>query len=398
MLLKRDIEKTLKRYNDFPVIAVLGPRQSGKTTLVKKYFRNHAFISFEDPAIREFATTDPRGFLREYQNDYGIILDEFQYVPQILSYIQLEVDEKNRPSYFVLTGSQNFLMNQAITQSLAGRVGILTLLPFSIHELSSNNLLSEDVFEYIIKGSYPRVYTSHLASEDLYTSYIHTYVERDVRLLINVGDLKTFQKFLTLCAGRIGQLLNLTDIAISCGISSPTAAKWLSVLEASYIVFLLPPYFKNFNKRVVKTPKMYFYDTGLICNLLNMNSISAVSSSIFRGPLFENLIISDFYKQFYNKGIRPSIYFWRDTNDRIEVDCLIHKAEELIPIEMKASETISSGFFSAMLKWNEISGVSIDNNYVTYAGNLNQKRSHGHIISWRSAGNLVDKIFLSDSQ
>lgn len=284
-------------------------------------------------------------------------------------------------------------MNQAITQSLAGRVGILTLLPFSIHEFTHNNIKLDNVFNYIIKGSYPRIYTSNLYSQDLYASYIHTYIERDVRLLINVGDLKTFQKFLTLCAGRIGQLLNLTDIAVNCGISTPTASKWLSVLEASYIVFLLPPYFNNFNKRVVKTPKMYFYDTGIACNLLNINSTNALSPSLFRGPLFENLIVSDLYKQFYNKGFRPPMYFWRDSNDRIEVDCLIDKADLLIPIEIKASETISSSFFSAMLKWNEISGISSENNYVIYAGESHQKRTHGQIISWMLAGNLVNKLF-----
>lgn len=392
MFLKRDIEKTLKRYAEFPVVAILGPRQSGKTTLAKNHFKKHVFLSFEDPSTREFAITDPRGFLKEYENKHGLILDEFQYVPQILSYIQLEVDAQNRPGYFVITGSQNFVMNQAITQSLAGRVGILTLLPFSLHELKKNHIAPKRVHDLIVQGSYPRVYTENIATHDLYASYIHTYVERDVRQLINVGDLRTFQRFLLLCAGRVGQLLNISDLAENCGISNSTATKWLSVLEASYIVFLLPPYFKNFNKRVIKTPKLFFYDTGIACNLLGINTSRILSASPFRGPLFENFITSDLSKQFFNTGSRPPLYFWRDHNGRIEVDCLIDKDGQLIPIEIKSSETMASSFFDGLKQWNEISQTSAENNYVIYGGDFNQKRSHGNIISWHAADNLVNQI------
>ncbi|MCX5921905.1 MAG: ATP-binding protein [Candidatus Dependentiae bacterium] len=396
MFLKRDIEVTLKRYLNFPVVAILGPRQSGKTTLVKEYFKNHAYFSFEDPAIREFAASDPRGFLAENENEHGIILDEFQYVPEILSYIQLEVDLKTRPSYFIITGSQNFLMNQAITQSLAGRVGILTLLPFSIHELSRNKIIQKRALELIVQGSYPRAYTTALDINDLYASYIHTYVERDVRQLINVGDLLTFQKFLMLCAGRIGQLLNLSEVASQCGITAPTATKWLSVLQASYILFLLPPHFNNFNKRMVKTPKLFFYDTGVACNLLGITSTKTLSLSPFRGPLFENLIVSDLSKQFYNRGMWPSLYFWRDQNDRLEVDCIIDKGTQLIPVEIKSSETISSNFFGPMQKWNELSQTAVENNYVVYAGQMSQKRTNGRILSWDGVGNLIDKLYSGD--
>jgi predicted AAA+ superfamily ATPase len=392
MFLKRDIEKSLKRYARFPVVALLGPRQSGKTTLVREYFKKHSFCSFEDPVLREYATTDPRGFLKEYENEHGIILDEFQYVPQILSYIQLEVDSKKRPGYFVITGSQNFLMNQAITQSLAGRVGILTLLPFSIHELKKNKILPKRAQDLIIQGSYPRAYTEKIDSNDLYASYIHTYVERDVRQLINVENLNTFQKFVMLCAGRIGQLLNLSDIAVNCGISTPTATKWLSVLEASYIVFLLQPHFNNFNKRIVKTPKLFFYDTGLACNLLGIDSTKTLSASPFRGPLFENLVISDLAKQFFNNGKWPSLYFWRDQNDRIEIDCIIDKGTQLIPIEVKASETLSPHFFDSILEWNAISKTSPKNNYVIYAGDTSQKRSFGSTLTWEAIDNFVNEL------
>lgn len=392
MFLHRDMEATLERYAQFPVVAVLGPRQSGKTTLVKKHFKNHTFLSFEDPATREFAASDPHGFLKEYENEHGIILDEFQYIPQILSYIQLAADTKKRPGYFVITGSQNFLMNQAITQSLAGRVGILTLLPFSMHELTNNHLLPSRPQELIVNGSYPRVYTEKIDTNDLYASYIHTYVERDVRQLLNVGDLRTFQRFLTLCAGRIGQLLNISDLAENCGISAPTATKWLSVLEASYIIFLLSPHFKNFNKRVIKTPKLFFYDTGVACSLLGITSTKILSASPFRGPLFESLIVSDLNKQFFNKGNKPSLYFWRDHNGRVEVDCVIDKGPQLIPIEIKSSETIASDFFDGLKQWNELSQTSSESNYVIYGGDSNQKRMHGTIISWNSAGDLLTHL------
>lgn len=394
MFYNREIQESLERKSTFPVIAILGPRQSGKTTLVKNHFSKHAFFSLEDLSIREFITSDPKGFLKEHENEFGIILDEFQYAPQILSYIQLEVDEKNRPGYFVLTGSQNFLMNQAITQSLAGRVGILALLPFSLKELKDNKLLHENVLQAIINGGYPRIYSGGVSSpSDLYPDYIQTYVERDVRQLINVGDLRTFQKFLALCAGRIGQLLNLSDIATNCGISVPTAQKWISILEASYILFLLQPHFNNFNKRLVKTPKLYFYDTGVASNLLGITSDKILSLSPFRGPLFENMIIADIGKQFFNRGMRSPLYFWRDQNDRLEVDCIIDVEAKLFPVEIKSSQTPSIGYFNTLEKWNEIAQTSASDNYVVYAGDTNQERKKGTMIGWRRAADLVELIY-----
>ncbi|HLB40241.1 MAG TPA: ATP-binding protein, partial [Candidatus Babeliales bacterium] len=346
------------------------------------------FLSFEDPNLREFALTDPQGFLRMHANPYGLILDEFQYVPAIMSYLQLAVDSQSRPGYFVLTGSQNFLMNQAITQSLAGRVGILTLLPYSLHELRQHQLLPATANDLILQGQYPRLYTENLVPQQLYSSYIHTYLERDVRQLLNIGDLNLFQLFLRLCAGRIGQLLNLSDIAVSCGISVPTATKWLSVLEASYICFRLMPYFKNFNKRIVHRPKLYFYDTGIAANLLGINQLADLPTSTFLGALFENLLIADFLKQFQNLGWRPSLYFWRDKNGHAEVDALIEVAsQQLFPVEMKASETIASNnFFHSLELWNKISGTLPEHNYVVYAGMENQARSRGKIVSWRASG------------
>src|SRR3989339_99253 len=252
----RLMENTLQKFANFPVIAILGPRQSGKTTLAQKAYPDHAFVSLENPILREFATKEPAQFLESYANKNGLVIDEFQYVPQILSYIQLDVDAKKRKNYFVLTGSQNFLVNQAITQSLAGRVGILTLQPLSLAELAQNNLLSDDPAEVVFKGFYPRLFNEGFAPERLYPSYIQTYIERDVRQIINIGDLGAFQKFLQLCAARIGNLLNLSDLAVVCGISVATARRWISLLEGSYIIFLFEPHFNNFSKRLTKMPKL----------------------------------------------------------------------------------------------------------------------------------------------
>ncbi len=388
---KRDISGQLKEFSKFPVVGILGPRQSGKTTLAKHYFKNHTFVNLEDLELRAFAKEDPKKFLSNYENKNGLIIDEFQYVPSLLSYIQIEVDEKRRPGYFVLTGSQNFLMNQAITQSLAGRIGILTLLPLSINEMEKNKLLS-DVDSTIVQGSYPRLYLESIIPSSFYPSYIQTYIERDVRQITNVTDLLVFQKFMKLCAARTGQLLNLSEIAMQCGISNKVATNWISVLTSSYIVFLLRPHFTNFNKRIVKAPKLYFYDTGLASSLLELRSEKDIAFSQFRGHLFENLIISDFYKQYFNIAIEPPLYFWRDQNDRVEVDCIISTHNQLIPVEIKSGHTATSDFFEPLKNWSKISGVDPSLGYIVYAGDLSQDRAYGKLISWKKAGNLIQKI------
>jgi uncharacterized protein len=389
MFLKRTIEKKLIAFSKFPVVALLGPRQSGKTTLARKHFNNHKYLSLEDPTILEFALSDPKGFLKAYENDYGIIVDEFQHAPQLLSYIQITVDEYKRPGYFVLTGSQNFLMNAAITQSLAGRVGILTLLPFSINELKQNNMLKDNVYKIIIDGFYPRLYAESFEPADFYPSYIHTYAERDVRQLVNVGNINTFQKFMMLCAGRVGQLLNIADLASSCDISVHTVNQWLSILENSYIIFLLQPHHVNFNKRLIKTPKIFFYDTGVACSLLGIKTTDTFAASPFRGHIFENLIISDLCKQFYNQGERPPLYFWRDHNGRIEIDCLIDQGLKLTPIEIKSSQTASNNFFDGIEAWNKLSENDAYNSYVIYGGDESVKRTKGKLVSWHDSGDLV---------
>lgn len=394
MSYRRSISKTLSRVEKFPVVAVVGPRQSGKTTITRMHFKNHAFVSFEDPFTRELALNDPRRFLEQHENKHGIILDEFQYVPQILSYIQLEVDEKRRPGYFVLTGSHNFLMNQAITQSLAGRVGIVTLLPLSLQELTESGLITSatDIDTAMFRGCYARPYFETLDYIDFYSGYVFTYVERDVRQIINVEDLGAFQKFLRLCAGRIGQLLDLTDLATNCGVSVPTAQRWITLLEASYIIFLLQPHFTNFNKRLTKTPKLFFYDTGLACHLLGINSPNTLSLNPLRGNIFESFMISDFKKQFFNNGRVAPLYFWRDKNGRLEVDCIVDLGNKLVPIEIKSSHTPSLGFFSTLIRWDAMAETQPEDNYVVYAGKENRSVSKGHLVGWRSTGNLMDEL------
>lgn len=394
---KRTLSATLKRYMNFPAIALLGPRQSGKTTLVRELFSQHAYISFENPLTREFARTDPLQFLKTYENDHGVIIDEFQHVPEILSYLQLDIDTKKRKGYFILTGSQNFLMNQAITQSLAGRVGILTLLPLSLAEFVDNKLVPDTVEDLVFNGCYPRLHDESFTPDQLYPAYIYTYVERDVRQLINVVDLSLFQKFLQLCAARIGNLLNASELAGVCNISVTTVHRWLSVLQASYIIFLLEPHFQNFNKRITKMPKLYFYDTGLACSLLRIPSSRDLPLNPYWGNLFENFIIADLAKQYFNAGSRPPLYFWRDANGRLEVDCIVDDGSTLFPIEIKANSDVSVDFFKGIKQWCSLTQdlpIKIDSthSFLVYAGEQIQVRSAGTAIPWKESGFLVNRI------
>lgn len=377
----------IKMASFFPVVAILGPRQAGKTTLAREAFKNYHYVNLENTDIRSYATLDPRGFLFEYLNDYGLIIDEFQHVPALLSYIQTIVDEQKKPGQFILTGSQNFLMNQAITQSLAGRISIHTLLPLSIAELSGAHLLPQTIEEFMYKGSYPSLYTTEVPADRWYRGYIHTYLERDVRQLRQVENLDLFQTFIQLCAGRIGQIVNFTSLANDCGISDNTARQWLSLLEASYIVYLLKPHYKNFSKRIVKNPKLFFYDTGLVCSLLKVTP-EILPMHPFKGNLFESLIISELTKMSYNQGKDPSLYFWRDHTGH-EIDCIIDKGQQLIPLEIKAAKTISPSFFDGLKFWNELAQVDPQNGMIIYAGDEDQKWSIGRVVSWKSLAKIL---------
>jgi hypothetical protein len=318
-----------------------------------------------------------------FQNDKGVILDEIQKVPRLLSYIQLEVDQNHSLGRFVITGSQNILLNQHVSQSLAGRVAILTLLPLSIKELRDASVLPHTYPEALFKGCYPRVYNNALDPVVFSESYIRTYVERDVRDIQNVTSLLDFQKFMRLLAARIGQLLDLSDLAKDSGLSINTVKSWISILEASYVIFLLQPHFVNFNKRLVKMPKIYFYDTALACHLLRITNPDSVYDHYLRGGLFESFIISNFLKDRYNQGLPPNVYFWRDKTGH-EVDCVLEEGGKLFPIEIKSSSTISSDFFNGLLKWCLIADVNPETCQVIYGGNETQKRQQGTIISWKS--------------
>lgn len=366
-----------------PVIAVLGPRQSGKTTLTQMVFKNHKYISLEDITHRTFANSDPKGFLEAHENDHGIILDEIQVVPELLSAIQVYVDRRDHPGYIVITGSQNFLINQAVSQTLAGRVAIFTLLPLTINELQKASLLPKTPEELMFNGSYPRIYDKKLLPKNWYPDYIRTYVERDIRDIKQVVDLSAFQRFIRLCAGRVGQLLNMSSLSNDCGISVNTVKSWISLLEATYILFLLRPYHKNFSKRIIKSPKLYFYDTGLVCSLLGIYSAKELKTNYLRGNIFESFAISELLKIFYNQRKIPNIYFWRDRTGN-EIDCLIERAGKLTPIEIKSSKTISPDFFTGLKYFNDIANLDNNRSYLIYTGEENQKRTNGNVINWKS--------------
>ena len=374
--------KLLELKDQFPVIAILGPRQSGKTTLARTLFSDYRYVNLEDFEEQEFAQKDPKGFLIRFRNEKGVILDEIQKAPKILSYIQLEVDENDQLGRFILTGSQNILLNQHVSQTLAGRVGLTTLLPLSIEELRQANRLPESAIDAVFRGFYPRGYHHHIDPVVFADSYIRTYLERDVRDIKQITSLSDFQKFFRLCAARIGQLLNLSDLAVATGVSLATVKSWLSILEASYVIFLLQPYYENFNKRIVKMPKLYFYDTSLACNLLRLTSEDNVYEHYLRGGLFESMILSDLMKQRFHRGLPPNLYFWRDKTG-LEVDGILEIDGKIQAVEVKSTATIQSSLFENLEKWSTLAEVSQEEGVVIYAGNEEQKRKNGHIRSWK---------------
>ncbi len=381
MITRTISNKLLELSTQYPVVAINGPRQSGKTTLVRHVFPDMKYMSLEDPDTREFAITDPRGFLSTCSD--GAILDEVQRSPDLFSYIQTIVDEKKEEGLFILTGSFNFGLMEGITQSLAGRTGLLTLLPFSCHELETTSMAPSSLEALLYKGYYPRIYDKNLPPSEWYANYLTTYLERDVRVLKKIPDLDQFQKFIKMCAGRCGQLLNLSSLGNDCGITHNTAKAWLSVLRASYVIFTLQPHHKNFNKRLVKSPKLYFNDTGLLCYLLGISKAEDLKTHSLRGSIFESWVISELLKGRYNRGLKENLYFWRD-NTGNEVDCIIEQGNSLIPLEIKSGETISKDFFKGLRYWSKISGTSPSEAYLIYGGDLSQKRSDGVVEGWKS--------------
>ena len=385
-MIKRQLQsKLISLSRQFPVISVIGPRQSGKTTLVKLTFPKYQYISFEDIDTRRRALTDMRGFLEQYSA--GVILDEVQRVPELFSYLQTHVDASGKKGRFILTGSHNYLLQEKVSQSLAGRVVMLKLLPFSMQELQAAGKLPADVNKVLFKGLYPRLYGSRVNPVDWYPSYIETYMQRDVREIKNIPNLNYFQKFLQLLAGRHGQQLNLTALGSEVGVVHNTIASWISILEASYIIFLLKPHFNNFNKRVTKTPKIYFYDSGLVCSLLGIEKAEQLNTHHIKGALFEGLVISELVKARYNLGLPNNCYYWRDKSGN-EIDCIIDKAGSLTPVEIKSGKTINSDYFSNIKYWKTIS-ENQNKGYVVYGGNDKQKLQDNIIISWQDSFRLI---------
>jgi uncharacterized protein len=369
-MIKRNAEPALVHLaSQFRIVAVVGPRQSGKTTLVRQVFSDKPYANLENPDIRAFALEDPRGFLASYPN--GAVFDEVQRVPQLFSYLQEIVDNAQQMGQYVLTGSNNFLIQEQISQSLAGRVGYLFLMPLSLAEISSVGLTSNEI---IHRGGYPSLYNQNADISLFYENYIRTYIERDVRLIKNISDLYTFERFVRLCAGRTGQLLNMSNLALETGVDVKTIGAWLSVLETAFVIFRLQPYHKNFNKRIVKTPKLYFTDTGLACSLLGITSSEQLMLHPFRGSLFENLVISELRKRYFNQARVPRMYFWRD-NTGNEVDVIIEQKNRIVPVEIKSGKTITPLLLKGIHYWNKLTDGEAG--YVVYDGDSIQVRSSG---------------------
>ncbi len=387
MIYRHLTEKIKKNSTHYPVILVTGPRQSGKTTLVRNLFSHYTYHNLEFPDVRELARLDPRSFLSKI--DEGMVIDEIQYVPELLSYIQGLADARQLIGKVVITGSQNFALMEKVTQSLAGRVAVFELLPLSFGEIKTTQNF-DDVNDIIVKGGYPRLYSQpNLNAVEWLRNYIQTYIERDVRQLLNVKDIDKFSLFLRLCAGRTGQLVNYAALGNEAGVDAKTAQQWLAILKASFIVFTVNPYYENFNKRLVKTPKLYFYDTGLAAFLLQVLVPSDLQSHHARGALFENWVVMELmkYKTFI-QDVAP-LYFWRDRSGN-EIDIIHRSANRMSLIEVKASQTFNSSFFKVKTYWNSLHlSIPADFN-VVYAG---EPYSDPQLVSWKDIEQLAQVVF-----
>ena len=384
-MFQREIETELKSLaKDYPIVTVIGPRQSGKTTLVRHAFANKPYASLEDPDTRSLAEEDPRSFLEKYPN--GAILDEIQRVPQILSYLQGIVDASQKKGLFILTGSHQLELHQAITQSLAGRTALLTLLPMSLYELKEA-AIDLPLNEALLKGGYPRIYKDNLDPTKAYRNYFQTYVERDLRQLINIKDLSQFERFIRICAGRIGQILNMEEIGGEIGISSHTVKEWISMLEASFIVIRLQPYFENFGKRIIKSPKLFFTDVGLAAYLLGIETEVQIDRDPLRGHLVENLVLLELLKWRLNHGLDPQLYYYRDTQKN-EVDLIFKEGSHLIPIEVKSSKTYHSDLLKQIQFFQKLVGDRAPKGYLIYAGDQEQNIHSIHLLNYKRASHI----------
>jgi hypothetical protein len=391
-MIPRDAEQTIRSLlRGFPAITITGPRQSGKTTLAKSIFIDKPYVSLEDPDARQAALDDPRGFLERFPD--GAVLDEVQRSPDILSFLQTKLDADGRMGLFILTGSQQFGLMSGISQSLAGRTAFLQLLPFSLDELTLVGKQPRTLDEMLFKGCYPPLYDRDVPVRSWYGAYVMAYIERDVRQLLKVQELEIFQRFVRLCAGRTGQLLNLSTLAADSGISHNTAKAWISVLEASYILFQLRPHHANFNKRLVKAPKLYFYDAGLVSWLLGIQTPQQLETHPLRGSIFETFVIAELMKFRLNRGEQPNLYFWRDSNGN-EVDIIIEQGQHLIPIEIKSGKTVARDFFSSLDKWKALAGdLSLEPTLI-YGGTDNYRHKKVRVTGWNDVGAKLEFLSL----
>jgi predicted AAA+ superfamily ATPase len=390
-MIARDAEVSLRRVlKGFPIVTITGPRQSGKTTLAKTVCADKPYLSLEDPDVRRMALDDPRAFLGRLRD--GAILDEVQRAPELLSYLQTQVDADGRMGLFVLTGSQQFGLISGVAQSLAGRTAFIELLPFSAHELEPSGVGPLSLDAMLFTGGYPALYDRRLLPRDWFPAYVTAYVERDVRQLLKVQDLEAFQRFVRLCAGRSGQILNLSSLSTDCGITHNTARAWISVLEASYILFQLRPHHANFGKRLIKSPKLYFYDACLLCWLLGIQEPGQLATHPLRGHIFETFVVSELVKTRLNQGERAAFHFWRDSNGN-EVDIIADAGMKLIPIEIKSGQTLNREFFEGLERWRALAGDQTMTPSLVYGGTEALVHKGINVFGW----NAVEKVLPVES-
>lgn len=385
-MFKREIETELKELaSKYPIVTVIGPRQSGKTTTVQHAFPKKLYANLEFPDIRAMALEDPRGFLEQFPE--GAILDEIQRAPELLSYIQPLVDKNDQKGMFILTGSHQLALQEAVSQSLAGRTALLTLLPMNFSELTGAGFhLSLD--EWLLKGGYPRIYKDDLDPTKAYRNYFQTYVERDLRQLIQVKDLLQFERFVQILAGRVAQILNMEEIGGEIGISSHTVKEWISILEASFIIFRLPPYFENFGKRIIKSPKLYFNDVGLAAYLLGIQNVTQLTRDPLRGKLFENVVILELKKHRLNQGLDPFLFYYRDVQKN-EVDVIYKKGHELVPIEIKSSKTYHPEFTEKLHFFQDLVKTRAPKAFIIYAGDIEQQIKATQVLNFKHATQVL---------
>ncbi len=394
MILRTLEQKLHELASYYPAVVVTGPRQSGKTTLCQMAFTNKPYVSLEALDTRDFALNDPRGFLAEYAE--GAIIDEIQNAPELLSYLQNDIDTRPDPGRFILTGSQHFGLSQSISQSLAGRCGILVLLPPSLIELRKFPNSPENLFSALWQGAYPRIYDRSIPAQQWLADYTATYVQRDVRQVINIGDLQVFSGFLKLCAGRTAQEINLSALGSDAGVSHNTVRSWLSVLETSYIIHRLPAWYANIRKQVVKAPKLHFFDSGLVCYLLGIREPDQLRFHPLRGAIFESWVISEIYKASVHSGVPPNLFHYREARG-LEIDLLVEQSEVLDAVEIKSGATISTDFFKNLKRFparlKDSGKVRRIRSHVVYGGDDSQQRSNVQVLSWRD----VQKIHPENS-